>query len=177
MKALICIVFLLSFLMAKASEVVDIIDNPDCYPCYSAGHEYSCGISANWGGCFYMCCDGSWKSCMSKDTCEVQFCPKCISGIEYSKTKDGRLYSEFLSIAQYNYFTRKYHAGQVVHSSNVKVGDLIVWPGDEFNLTNEVVLAVQHHEVTESKSKCCIGLEIGIPECELKLCCGNGCCC
>ncbi len=167
---------LVLFALVKGSEVIAEVDNVGCASCYSAGYQYSCGMSVDWGGCVYMCCNADWVPCHYKGACEQRGCPRCSSpGLIYSQTEDGTLYSSYLTLASKS--DDKYSRGKIVHSSTLSVGDLVVWSGFDFDSTKDVVITVEHHNVTEDNDKCCIGLEVGVPACELKLCCGTGCCC
>lgn len=167
---------LIALLFCVKGDVIAEVDNVGCAPCYSAGCEYSCGMSVNWGGCVYMCCNADWKPCKYRGGCDVKGCPVCNSpDVSYSITHDGTLYSSYVTTVES--VSDKYVRSNIVHSSELSVGDLVMWSGSPFNRTKDVVVRVEHHEVTEDNDRCCIGIEVGVPSCELKLCCGTGCCC
>ena len=149
--------------------------NPHCEYCTQnriySNINYGCGSIFDgmqyWNAVWYQCAwnphGGSWA------------CP-CMNlyhnMINYKKTDNGVLYSNYVQTALFRNDT--YVIGPIVHSSKLKVNDTIFWPTTQFK---HEVLIVEHHDVTYNRDNCCWSIQIGLPACEVKYCCGKGCCC
>ncbi len=158
---LICVLFL--------SLIANVLS---CASCYSNGFQFSCGITANMGGCTYKCCNGIWRACPQCDPYPCPVCPMIDHPvIEYKNTSQGILYSNQIqtAIKENNIYVK----GPIVHSSKLNVGSHVWWPIESEKMA---VLEVEHHNVTEYKDNCCWSIEVGT-SCVYKYCCGTGCCC
>ena len=64
-------------------------------------------------------------------------------------------------------------------SNKLKSTDLILWFGSELGLDQlNAVAQVSHLNIDETHQNCCASVSVGFPpHCQVKVCCGNGCCC
>jgi len=166
-----------------------------CDVCYSAGYEYSCRETVIWGGCSYKCCDGTWLTC---PRCQVQNCPANCPGVfdnevnvydrsfiennyiihDYDYTYDGRLKTKFVSLV-HELKDGLYQVIVDVPSTKLQLGDKIVWKGYEVNAeTQNKIVTIEHYNVNNNHTNCCASVSVGFPpHCQIKVCCGDGCCC
>lgn len=163
--------------------------NVGCGECLSNGFAFSCGITVNMGGCTYVCCNTYWVQCGRYCNPVGCRCPGSldfnatvivpINKSQYDLTEDKRLFTQYVTTAVQ--VDDKVRPGQIKHSSELRVGDLVMWPGHDLgtgDLGSHVVMTVGHHNVSRSQAKCCASISIGFPpSCHVKFCCGNGCCC
>ena len=144
---------------------------------------FSCGITVNMGIGTYICCDGTWRPCINPSRgCA---CPAYTNDVDntsvltpdYSFTTSAHLYTQYVTTAKL--FDQTYYAGPIKHSSWLTIGDLVIWPGFDVNSnTTNVVMAVDHCDVTDDNKNCCGSISVGFPpSCQVKFCCGDGCCC
>lgn len=115
------------------------------------------------------CSDHETCCCDKFNQCECVFGGYCPEPKEIVST----FKSEWMTLAIQN-SKGQWEIGDTVHSSELKKGEH-VWFPDTLNTMK--VEIVEHHDITENKVTCCVGLELGFPQCEAKVCCGNGCCC
>lgn len=94
-------------------------------------------------------------------------------GLSYERSLSGIIYSDYVTLVRLR--NGIYHPSITVHSSNLSIGSLILWPGSEFNESGNLLFRIEHYSITEKHTRCCIG--VGKAICELKGCCGGGCCC
>ena len=164
-----------------------------CQVCNYGSGTYSCGATIWQGGsegCLFQCCEGSWTKCalignswVCYDRCNKAFVhdqniTSIIGNPKY--TADNRLYTQHVVTTVYDETTHSFLMGQVLNSSQVKLGDYILWPGSDLNITmpKSVVMRIDHYQVTKDRSNCCASISIGWPpSCHVKACCGEGCCC
>lgn len=170
-----------------------------CEVCYSAGYEYSCGETVIWGGCSYKCCDGTWLTCPG---CNVGKCPSvCPSTISQNVTKlmtrhqietspttididtfdytyDGRFTTTVVTVV-HELKNGFYQMIRNVPSTLLNGGDQIIWPGYEVDApTPYKIVTIRHYNVTKTRTNCCASVSVGFPpHCQVKVCCGDGCCC
>lgn len=93
--------------------------------------------------------------------------------IDYKVNEQGILYSQSVKLAVKSNSGR-WEMGPIVPSEKLSKGDHVWWPTSGFS---EKILEIEHYNVTTYAKNCCWSISIGIPECRVKYCCGNGCCC
>ena len=130
-----------------------------CAQCLSNGFAFSCGCPK-----YFLCLAGP-------DTDDTTV------GTQYSFTAANRLYTQFVTTAKL--IDQTYYAGPIKHSSELTLGELVIWPGFDINSTNtSVVMALEHYNISDDKLNCCASISAGFPpSCQVKFCCGSGCCC
>ena len=177
-----------------------------CAPCYWNGQPFSCGAIAWFTSRYHACCDGAWCTCASSYPngncgCCGLFANKTIDSNDnndsndkpfidsnvdntpidlstYSKTEDNRLYTQFVTKAKFNKQTQMYEANGIAHSTDLQQGDLIMWDGKDVNRTGNVVMKLEHYAVDKKHKNCCASIKVAFPpSCQVKVCCGSGCCC
>lgn len=161
----------------------------DC-KCYYDDHVYTCGATLKT----LICCKSGWEQCtdgwiLSSCQCKKP-APKYtvdntfIDDESYSFTEDGRMMTEYVTVGKL--VKGKYVADQLVHSSELKGGEMIMWPAYDSIIngktnTNVVMKLEKHHlNVDGINFNCCASVEINYwfsSECKQKMCCGEGCCC
>ena len=96
-------------------------------------------------------------------------------GLEYRQTSKGVFFTEYVTLAKL--VNNIYYPSKTIHSSKLVLHDTIMWPGKEFSEAGNLVFTIEHYVVNKTNTRCCIGIEVGVPDCEIKACCGTGCCC
>ena len=96
----------------------------------------------------------------------------------YRYTHDGKLTTKFMTVANY-LRDDMYELIKNVPTQFLKLNDSILWPGHDIkSSTLNSIITIDHYNITEIHTNCCVGISVGFPpRCEPKICCGNGCCC
>lgn len=166
-----------------------ITSSTACIPCTWNGQEY---LSGQYLG-YMRCCNGNWIPCPHDQDgyhCEWAYCG-CIGPIldaqvdsksvitpDYALTSDNRLYTQYVTLAKYCEEKQIYYAGEIMHSTEVHKDDLIIWDAMDINGTGNVVMRIEHYAVDKYHLNCCASIKVGFPpSCQVKVCCGTGCCC
>ena len=99
----------------------------------------------------------------------------------YYFNKDGRLFTTKVMTVQMG--DGDYGIGPALPSEQIKLGTNILWPQFDFgkqlgvvSIMENVIMRIEHYNVTKTNNKCCASIKIGF-SCEIKGCCGDGCCC
>jgi len=101
-----------------------------------------------------------------------------IKNPDYRYNGNNTLVASFIYIAEQQ-ADGSFTYGPLVHSSKLNEGDFIWWPQEDGSMEVE---RVEHAQVHQNNDDCCkmISVEIGFPphlSCQVKYCCGEGCCC
>ena len=164
--------------------VIANVVNADCQPCLYESKTYSCGARISMNGLLQACYNGGWRPCRWDP---IKTTWVCASGINnsnildtnYHFTTDGHLYTEFVTVAKFHNRTKTYVVDRIMHSSELKLGYQVIWPGFDIGFDESdknVMMQVEHWNVTAVHSKCCASISVGT-SCYIKFCCGTGCCC
>lgn len=164
-----------------------------CDVCIWGGIPYSCGTEINC----QRCCNGIWKNCQlgPHGGCICKICPYYNNEnnifnkteLEYKYTIDndfyindnGELYSTHLTLVS-EVDNNKFSIIENVPSSKVQKGMKFLWPIlEKTHIKKNDIHYLEHYNVTTINSKCCLSIKISgpMPHCEIKACCGTGCCC
>jgi hypothetical protein len=99
---------------------------------------------------------------------------------DYKYTYDGRLYTEYVTIAmnEDNIWKPK----MILHSTQLKNGDLIMWPANDKDIGGKpgtnIVMKLENLNLSAENKNCCASISVGFPpSCQVQVCCGEGCCC
>ena len=162
-----------------------------CANCLWNGAPFSCGSIAWFTSHYHACCNGAWCTCTGRypngpcGCCGMlnknkNIVNETILNSNYFSTVDRRLYTEYVTLAKID--NEIYTKDKTVHSSKLKLTDLILWPGFDIDstlsVTENVVMEIGSYNVSANNYKCCGSIEVGFPpSCHVKFCCGTGCCC
>ena len=72
-----------------------------------------------------------------------------------------------------------YYAGQIKHSTELNIGELVIWPGFDIdsNVNSNVIMQLKYLNVSTENTKCCARNKINSAICHPNFCCGYRCCC
>jgi hypothetical protein len=169
-----------------------------CGLCLYNGQQFSCGAIVLFSGRYQSCCNGRWCTCGAEYPNRACGCI-CTSSIEqstiknnkiivngdilddnYFLTKEGHLYTEYVTLAQKTSNGDTYIVGQTIHSSKLKQNDMILWPGFDIDpllsKMDNVAVKIENYNVSADNYKCCPRMRHGI-DCTTVGCCGIMCCC
>lgn len=163
-----------------------------CQPCYWNGQPFSCGAIAWFTSNYHACCDGSWCTCTRGYPNGLCGCcgifndnlNTLLLDDSYYFTKDGKLFTTMVTKVIKNE-DGTFDIDEKVPSEELNVGDLVLWPqfdlkfnSTEISVTENIVMTVGHHNVTQLHNRCCASISVSFPpSCQVKFCCGNNCCC
>lgn len=109
--------------------------------------------------------------------------------VTFKRTNEGRLYSDQLHLAIFDAENNIWNVGPIVSSFELEKGSYVWLPDQDYfpnfgkfgkfptTSTTMRVVQIEYYNVTEHRSNCCIGVEVGFPiECQVNPCCGACCC-
>ena len=165
---------LLLFLILCAIGLSTVASS-NCEPCVYGPDTYSCGVVLNSTGVLEMCWNAVWYLCSQnadgQPVCNHPPAHHPTRFINYTQTPDGVIYSNYVQTV--DYIDGYYHMADIVHSSQLKEGDKVLWPHcNDVNFM--IILTIDHHDVTTDKDNCCRLRKNGT-KCEQMFCCGHHC--
>lgn len=163
---------------------VSFANDSKCKQCHlQNGSPYNCGDRIQIGKCTYVCCDGAWQQCAIPCRRVIgcicrksqQLSIQNLSMVNYSLTSNNHLQTEYVTTAKL--INGVYSLGEIKHSTNLTIGELIVWPGFDIDsaIRLNVILEVEQLDGVNDNSKCTIRGYVSTI-CHPKTCCGSNCC-
>ena len=158
--------------------------------CTYQGVNYSCGAVIAAG--LQICCVNGWEKCNNHPVnpfgcrCGRYFKNEHFNAVDnrtvitydYKLTADGHLFSQYVTVA--NLSNNIYVPDRYVHSTKLALNDMIIWPASDIGGASDtnVIMKLEHLNLDRHHLNCCASISVGFPPaCQVKVCCGTGCCC
>lgn len=137
-----------------------------CKRCISDKVVYDCGVGSiiKFGtqNKIGVCCDSIWNECYQSSGLHcIGYCPighkvnnNTPQMLNNFVTNNDRLYSEYVTVIKIQ--NGQLNNAKMIHSLDLSIGDLVIWPGKEFHWPrNDVIVKVMRNDIDHLNPICC----------------------